>query len=218
MVRKCGEVEWGRVMVKCECIGSWHCVFRYSCRLVHSKLIFINVNLYNCSCNCICCGCGCDCDCVCCVLYCLCSIVCCVLFESGVLFCVMCVICVLCLILVPLPPGKPPFAVNTNNNNNNLNCLNRKYLCIRVSTDFCNLTGTYCIIVLPFIHKQSLLQTLPPLATNFNILLRDRIWLQTGLELTTGFIGLFNTSRDYALQFKITHTNVHSHVFSAVLR
>jgi hypothetical protein len=32
----------------------------------------------------------------------------------------------------------------------------------------------------------------------------------------TGFIGFFDTARDYILQFTITHTNVHSHVFTAV--
>jgi hypothetical protein len=38
----------------------------------------------------------------------------------------------------------------------------------------------------------------------------------------TGFIGLFDTARNYTLQFAVkhththTHTNVHSHVFTAV--
>jgi hypothetical protein len=31
----------------------------------------------------------------------------------------------------------------------------------------------------------------------------------------TGFIGLFDTARDYTLQFTIKHTSVRSHVFTA---
>jgi hypothetical protein len=42
------------------------------------------------------------------------------------------------------------------------------------------------------------------------------VWLLTGLGLMTGLIGLFDTRRDYTLQFTITHTSVHSHVFTAV--
>jgi hypothetical protein len=45
-------------------------------------------------------------------------------------------------------------------------------------------------------------------------------WLQTGFELMIRFIGLFDTARDYTLQFTVTHThththtNVHSHIFT----
>jgi hypothetical protein len=31
-----------------------------------------------------------------------------------------------------------------------------------------------------------------------------------------GFIGVFDTARDYNLQFTIKHTSAHSHVFTAV--
>jgi hypothetical protein len=31
-----------------------------------------------------------------------------------------------------------------------------------------------------------------------------------------GFVGLFDTARDYILQYSYTHTNVLSHVFTAV--
>jgi hypothetical protein len=37
-----------------------------------------------------------------------------------------------------------------------------------------------------------------------------------GTGLVTGFIALFDTAREYTLQFTITHTGVHSHVFTAV--
>jgi hypothetical protein len=37
-----------------------------------------------------------------------------------------------------------------------------------------------------------------------------------GFGLMTEFIGLFDTARDYTLQFTITHASVHSLVFSAV--
>jgi hypothetical protein len=30
-----------------------------------------------------------------------------------------------------------------------------------------------------------------------------------------GFIGLFDTARDYTSQLTVTHTNVHSHVFTS---
>lgn len=42
--------------------------------------------------------------------------------------------------------------------------------------------------------------------------------LLTGLESVTGFNGLFDIARHYALQFTIihTHSRVYSHVFSAV--
>jgi hypothetical protein len=42
-------------------------------------------------------------------------------------------------------------------------------------------------------------------------------WLQMGFELMIGFTGLFDTARDYTLQFTIiyTHTSVHSHVFTS---
>jgi hypothetical protein len=48
------------------------------------------------------------------------------------------------------------------------------------------------------------------------------VWLQMGSLLVIGFIRLFDTACDYALQFTITHTHththtsVHSHVFIAV--
>jgi hypothetical protein len=32
----------------------------------------------------------------------------------------------------------------------------------------------------------------------------------------TGFIGYFDTARDYTLQFNVTHTSVHSYVLTAV--
>jgi hypothetical protein len=32
----------------------------------------------------------------------------------------------------------------------------------------------------------------------------------------TGFIGLFDTAHDYTLEFTITHTSVHIHVFTVV--
>jgi hypothetical protein len=31
----------------------------------------------------------------------------------------------------------------------------------------------------------------------------------------SGFVGLFDTARDYTLQFTITHTNVHCNVFTS---
>jgi hypothetical protein len=38
-------------------------------------------------------------------------------------------------------------------------------------------------------------------------------WLHVSFGLMIAFIGLFHTARDYTLQFTITHTYVHSHVF-----
>jgi hypothetical protein len=43
-----------------------------------------------------------------------------------------------------------------------------------------------------------------------------KVWLETGFGLVTGFIVHFDTVRDYTLQFTITHTSVHSHVFTTV--
>jgi hypothetical protein len=36
-----------------------------------------------------------------------------------------------------------------------------------------------------------------------------------GFGLMTGFIGLSDVARDYTSQFTITHTSVHSHVFTS---
>jgi hypothetical protein len=36
--------------------------------------------------------------------------------------------------------------------------------------------------------------------------------LLTGYGFMTGFIGLFDTARDYTLQFTITHTHTHMHI------
>jgi hypothetical protein len=41
------------------------------------------------------------------------------------------------------------------------------------------------------------------------ILSRVCVWLYTGFGLIIGFIGPFNTARDYTLQF--THTHIHTH-------
>jgi hypothetical protein len=108
-------VKWneGKVMMKHECIRSWHYVFHYCYCLVYSVLIFINISLYNCSYNCICCSCNCI-HCVCYVLYCLCSFLYCVLFQRDVLFCIVCVLCMLCLTVVPPSLVKNQFAVKIN--------------------------------------------------------------------------------------------------------
>jgi hypothetical protein len=44
-------------------------------------------------------------------------------------------------------------------------------------------------------------------------------WLQTGFGLMIGFIGLFDTARDYNLQFTVMHihTIVHSRVFTSLM-
>jgi hypothetical protein len=36
-----------------------------------------------------------------------------------------------------------------------------------------------------------------------------------GFGLVVGFIGLFDTARDYTLQVTVTHTSIHSHVFTS---
>jgi hypothetical protein len=48
------------------------------------------------------------------------------------------------------------------------------------------------------------------------MLSRDGVWLQMGFGLMTGFIAHLDTARDYILQFTITHTSVHSHIFIAI--
>jgi hypothetical protein len=37
-----------------------------------------------------------------------------------------------------------------------------------------------------------------------------------GFGWMAGFIGIFDTAGDYTTQFTVTHTSVHSHVFTAV--
>jgi hypothetical protein len=97
-------VKWndGKVMVKCECIGSWHYIFHYCtvqcivCLLIYITVVVIVFALYS---LCV----------VCpllfvyfCVLFCL--------IERGVF-------CLLCLTVILLPPGKNPYAVKINNSN-----------------------------------------------------------------------------------------------------
>jgi hypothetical protein len=54
-------VKWneGKVLVKCECISSWHYAFHYCYCLVYSMLILLNINLFDCGWNCICFSCIC---------------------------------------------------------------------------------------------------------------------------------------------------------------
>jgi hypothetical protein len=123
----CGEdvkralsvVTWneGKVMVKCECISSWHYVFHYCYCSVYSIFIFIIINLFNCIYNCICCSC--NCSRILFIVYGVSFIVCVVLWLyfclSVVCYFVWCVLFVLCLIVVPLPPGKTPICILNNN-------------------------------------------------------------------------------------------------------
>jgi hypothetical protein len=48
---------------------------------------------------------------------------------------------------------------------------------------------------------------------HFNIVTIYGVWLYTGFGLMIGFVGLFDTARDYSLQFTISHTLVSTVTF-----